>query len=272
MKVSVKNDILALLGDCRMRLTPSALEREICSGRLYPSRKLVRTIIKEMVAEGLLLYTNHFNTTHLELNYSRPNQVSDRIFLVPNLGQPQNPNSSALCIRLDQGGSFGFGDHPTTRLALQGVDFVMQRADQNGPTNDFRALDIGTGSGVLAMAAVGLGASGATGIDTDPAALYEAAGNVALNGMTQKITLMNSMDDLDDARFALVMANLRPPTLKSLMPAITAKSIHHAYWVLSGYRDEEMGSLVEIFPAVGCKIIWQGRSCGWSALAARYSA
>lgn len=272
LSIGVKNQILSVLGEDRMRLTPSALERQICSDRSHLSRKVVRSAIKDMVAEGLLLYTNHFNTTHLELNYNRPNQVSDRLFLLPNIATAPQSNDNAFGLRINQGSAFGIGDHPTTRLSLRGVDFVMQEADIRGLLEDFQALDIGTGSGVLAIAAVGLGASKAVGIDIDTAALYEAGQNIELNGMDQKIELTtNSLEDLADSRFSLVMANLRPPTLIQMLPAIIAKTNHLAYWVFSGFKKEALAHIVECLPAPESEIIWHEVRCGWVALAAKYS-
>lgn len=270
--IGLKNKILAVLGDGRMRLTPSALEREICRQESHLTKKVVRTAIKALVAEGLLLYTNHFNTTHLELNYNRPNQVSDRIFLLPNVGTARQLDGNAFGLRIYPGSAFGLGDHPTTRLALRGLDFVMQEAGNRGQLADFQALDIGTGSGVLAIAAVGLGASKAVGIDIDSAALYEAGQNIELNGMDQKIELTNCLlEDLDDSRFSLVMANLRPPTLKQMLPAIMAKSIDQAYWVFSGFRQEALAHIAACLPAPESEIIWHESICEWAALAARYT-
>lgn len=269
----LEKQILDLLGQRHIRLTPSSLEQEICHSNAQASRKMVRSVIKKMVAEGVLLYTNHFNTTHLELNFNRPNQLSERISLIPGIRTCQTKSSNSFCIRLDQGSSFGSGDHPTTRLSLRGLDYVMQLACRSELKGEFQALDIGTGSGVLAIAAIGLGASSAVGLDIDPIALYEAARNIALNEMGQKIELTSDpMEGLPDSRFSLVMANLRPPTLKRLMPAIVAKSTHRAYWVFSGCRQEALDSVFAILPGPAAKIIWQECSCGWAALAIRYAA
>ena len=148
----------------------------------------------------------------------------------------------------------------------------MQEAGDRGLLDDFQALDVGTGSGVLAIAAVGLGASKAVGIDIDTTALFEAGQNIELNGMDQKIELTtNSLEDLADSRFSLVMANLRPPTLKQMLPAIIAKSSQQAYWVFSGFRDEAFARVARCLPVPESKIIWHEGSCGWAALAAKYS-
>ncbi len=266
---AIRSRILALLGNQWVRLTPSALERELCRSRPDLSKKVARSAIKTMVADGALIYTNHFNTTHLELNFFRPIRVSDRIVLSPHTFDAMPSESIALVIKMDQGEAFGIGDHPTTRLSLRAVDFVMAEQSAKGGCKGLRALDIGTGSGVLAMAAVGLGAESAVGIDSDPAAVYEAARNIVLNGMDQQIRLTaDPLESLADSRFNLVMANLRPPTLKMMIPMIEKLSAPEAYWVFSGCRDDALESVAAMLPPRRTTILWKEKSCGWAALAA----
>ncbi len=268
---AIKSQILALLGNQRIRLTPSALERQLVRYRLQPCKRIIRSLIKEMVAEGSLLYTNHFNTTHLEVNYNRPFQVSDRIILSQQTCSSTNSNPNAVFINIDQGCAFGIGDHPTTRLSLRGIDLVMQEASKRGSFDGFQALDIGTGSGVLAMAAVGLGAASAVGIDIDQSALYEAGRNIRMNGMDQKIILTtDSLESLVESRFSLVMANLRPPTLKQIIFQIEKVSKPEAYWVFSGCREEGLESVTAMLPSTKTRIFWKEKSCGWAALAVKY--
>jgi ribosomal protein L11 methyltransferase len=197
--------------------------------------------------------------------------VSDRIILSPHICSGLNSNPKALLIKMDQGSAFGIGDHPTTRLSLRAVDVVMDDASRNGSFEGFQALDIGTGSGVLAIAAVGLGAARAVGIDIDPVALHEAGKNIQLNGMKHKIILTTDfLESLGDSRFCLVMANVRPPTLKQMLPVIEKVSTSEAYWVFSGFREEALENFVANLPSHGSRILWKEKSCGWAALAAKY--
>jgi ribosomal protein L11 methyltransferase len=268
---ALKKQILALLGNQHVRMTPLDLERKFGGLRPRSFRKTLRSVIKEMVTEGSLLYTNHFNTTHLELNFNRPIQVSDRLIISPYGCSNLIPNPKGLLIKIDPGCAFGFGDHPTTRLSLRGVDMVMSDALRKGCCDTIQALDIGTGSGVLAVAAVALGAAGAVGIDIDPTALHEAAKNIHLNGMDHSILLTtDSPDSMAESRFALVMANLRPPTLKQMLPAIVKLSTAEAFWVFSGCRDDALESVIAMLPSNNTKIVWKERSCRWAALVAKY--
>ena len=258
-----------MLGSHWIRLTPSALERQLCGYFPGIAKKTVRSTIKKLVSDGILQYTNHFNTTHLELNYLRPVQVSPRIILAPCSSSCSSNDKDLLYIKLNQGGAFGIGDHPTTRLSLHGVDFAMQHAVSKKRPEKIRALDIGTGSGVLAIAAVGLGAESAVGLDICPIALHEAKENIRMNNMELKIRLTtDSLQSLGGLRFALISANLRPPTLMQMLPMIKALSGPETYWVFSGCKAEAAERLAGSLIRQNAKILWQETSCGWAGMAA----
>jgi ribosomal protein L11 methyltransferase len=264
---TTKQQILAMLNNRQFRVTPSALEREIC--RIVPgaTKEKARRAIKELVAEGDLLYTNHYNTTHLEINFRRPVRVSERIILSPYpIADAKRPEHSIVLV-MDHGSSFGVGDHPTTRLCLQAIDRIMSQTFKSAHQEGMKVLDIGTGSGVLAMAAVGLGANRAWGIDLDPAALHEAKKNVVQNGLDDRIVLSKEpLVFLKEKEFSLVMVNLRPPTLKELLPLMEALSAPEAWWIISGFRDEELSQVVATIPQGKTRALWNEASCGWAVL------
>lgn len=247
-------------------MTPTTLEKVLHRQMPHIPRRNVRRAIKATVKEGTLVYTNHFSTTHLELNFNKPIQVSDRIFLCPaNSSTGANhPNTS---IKLQHGSSFGIGDHPTTRMCIKGLDTILGVHGEVHNLSDMTALDIGTGSAVLAMAAVGLGVGHAKGIDVDPMACNEARINLALNKMAHRITITsNPLTEDDNDVYDIILANLRPPTLKRLFPLMEKISADHTYWVLSGFRPEEEKSIQMGLPRRMDEVVWQSRRQGWSAL------
>ena len=193
--------------------------------------------------------------------------VSDRIVLAPYIhGRPAR-HSSKLVLTLDQGGAFGLGDHPTTRLCLQALDRVMRKFETKQSHLKTMVLDIGTGTGVLALAAVGLGAHQAVGIDIDPAALYEAQHNVRLNHMGQKVRVTQAtLASFGNQRFNLVMANLRPPTLKELLPQIPDISGPDAFWILSGFRAGEAMHVISMLPSAKAEVEWQESAHDWAVI------
>lgn len=259
----IKKQIFEILNVQSFRITPVALERMISAGNV--SKKAVRSAIRSMISDGILQYTHHFSTTHLELNYCRPFLVSEHILLSPNSFRPV-PDRNQVLIQIDHGDAFGAGDHPTTRLCLSGIDFLMNRLASRSEMASIKALDIGTGSGILVIAAVKLGAEKGWGIDIDPIALHEAQKNIILNGLGTKVILTSvPLDELDAPSFKIVMANLRPPTLRALMPIMMNVSDHPAYWVLSGFREQEFDSLLKKLNPQKTTILWRGVACSWMA-------
>lgn len=247
-------------------MTPADLHRELRQDLPGVQWVAVREAVKALVAEGSLLYTNHFSTTHIEQNHNRPVQVSDRILLCPaNCAPPDDDNS--ILIRLQDGTAFGVGDHPTTRLCIQGLDSALAAQENGDRLADMAALDIGTGSAVLAMAAVGLGVGRAKGIDIDPLACIEANINVALNGMADRISILNEpVVHNGQTTYDVILANLRPPTLKEIFPTMMKISAPDAIWVLSGFRQEEQQRVQALLPANAVNVIWRSQEHGWAGL------
>jgi ribosomal protein L11 methyltransferase len=137
---------------------------------------------------------------------------------------------------------------------------------QNENSSLRKCLDIGTGSGVLAIAAVSLGLQSAVGVDIDAVACHEARNNVALNGYDREIQIADvSLDKLPDHSFDLIMANLRPPTLVMLVSQIVRLSASKAFIVLTGFRRDEDSRLLRKIVSAGFSVIWQGEEAGWAA-------
>jgi ribosomal protein L11 methyltransferase len=156
-------------------------------------------------------------------------------------------------------------------LSLRAVDNVMNLLVTEGMNSEIRALDIGTGSGVLAMAAVKLGAEKVVAVDIDHMALYEACNNFRLNDMASAIVATDSpIDNLAPASFDLIMANLRPPTLKQILPRVEALSSELCHWIISGFRQEAMEEVARILPQGKTEILSRDVSCEWGALTLRY--
>jgi ribosomal protein L11 methyltransferase len=258
----------SLLSREHLRLTPSELIRLLRLHLPGVDSALAKQVIRQMVDAQELLYTSHFSISHLELNRLGVTQVSDRIALRSAAASPIS-KSKIIEIVLSSGAAFGKGDHPTTRLALRGLDRIVHhlRPDR-GRKNDraYTALDVGTGSGVLAMAAVMLGACRAIGLDTDPVACYEAQANLRINELHGRLAIVaGSLDAVKRGQFDLVMANLRPPTLCALMPQLEDISSVSSFWVLSGFRPSETGALVACLPD-GFSVLWDETEQDWAVL------
>ena len=258
--------ILTLLDSKRIRMTPTSLMQAVrhCNPKL--PKTMIHEAIKSLVESGDLIYTHHFGLTQLELNFNRPVKISQRIILSPpNFSHEKQ--SDCVIIKLNFGASFGRGDHPTTRIALRGLEFMLNQEKRSSLNRPISALDIGTGSGVLAIAALKLGAQKALGLDLDPVACHEAKLNVELNGLDQSVAITQlGLEELKGRHFELIVANLRPPTLNRLASHFKALSAPGAYWIVSGFRVSEKSDLMRGFLARKSTIVWESNDCDWSGM------
>lgn len=168
-------------------------------------------------------------------------------------------------VRLDPGLSFGTGDHFTTRFCLEMLDRWV-------PTEQVKTvLDIGTGSGILVIAARLLGAVNVVGIDLDPMALDQARKNVALNRIHDGITLTEAdlHQSLPDGAFDLVCANVYTSVLLEEASSIAERT--GDYLVLSGIRDQELEQVAVAFTAKGFSEVFRDGDGEWGGLAFRKS-
>jgi ribosomal protein L11 methyltransferase len=132
-----------------------------------------------------------------------------------------------------------------------------------------RVLDVGTGNGVLAIAALLLGVAAAVGVDIDPQACHEALLNARDHGVARRLRLVaGTVADIGEDGFDLVLANLRPPTLAELMPGLERMVAEGGGMLLSGFRREEQTAVERLLPA-DWFMPWQEQDRDWGALIAR---
>jgi ribosomal protein L11 methyltransferase len=263
-KAAIKKTVLALLSEEFLRLTPSDLEHGVIGRMPSATRRDIRQALRELVSLGSIVYTQHLATTHLEINYHRPVQISDRIVLTPPNLRPRARDDQVV-IKLNDGTAFGGGEHPTTRMMLRGLDDLLKSED--GVPLD-RALDIGTGTGVLAIAAAALGFVHVDAVDIDTAACYEARKNAVLNGVDHSVHISRkSLNPSSTGKYNLLLANLRPPTIVELLPIMVGLSSSRSFWMISGCRIQEAGRLKERLPSMYSNVVWQAASFDWAAFA-----
>lgn len=113
-------------------------------------------------------------------DYFHPIRITDRITIKPTWEDYQ-PEANELIIELDPGMAFGTGTHPTTSLCLKTLESVIQGGEE--------VIDVGTGSGVLAIGAMKLGAKAVLALDLDPVAVSSATENVNLNGLSEQVDI-----------------------------------------------------------------------------------
>jgi ribosomal protein L11 methyltransferase len=141
---------------------------------------------------------------------------------------PADTEAEPDALRLIDAAAFGTGLHPTTALCLEALDEAVQLARPDA------VLDVGTGSGVLALAALSLGVPRALGIDINDEALRVAAENARINDMGERLQLARGGPETVTGTWPLVLANVLAAPLIAMAPALVRRIGHHGQLVLSG--------------------------------------
>ncbi len=173
-----------------------------------------------------------------------------------------------VVLALDPGMAFGTGLHPTTRLCLGGIE----RWADAGLVDDARVLDVGTGSGILAIAAARLGARSVLGMDTDPIAVDAALANARRNRLARRVTAARGSVPVSTALaarwgpFDLVLANLIASLLVELAPALAASVRRGGRLLASGIFIDREPEVVAAFGDVGLRIMDREQQTDWVVL------
>ena len=162
-----------------------------------------------------------------------PIRFGERLWVAPH-NAPVEADDDAIVMRLDPGLAFGTGTHPTTRLCLA----WLAEADLAGS----RVVDYGCGSGILAIAAVLLGASEVVAVDIDEQALQATRENAAHNGVADKITTP-AMSDITGGPFDIVLANILAKPLISLAPTLAELARPDSALVMAGLLTRQIADV-----------------------------
>ena len=194
-------------------------------------------------------------------------RVGKRLVIRPTWRRHQAQPGDVV-LALDPGMAFGTGLHPTTRLCLAGIE----RWADAGLVDGARALDVGCGSGILAIAAARLGARSVLGVDTDPIAIDSTAANVRRNRLTRRIGASRGSVPVNTplwrewGPFDLVVANLIASLLVELSPALAASVRPGGRLLASGIFIDRESEVVRAFEGVGLRIVGREHETDWVAL------
>ncbi len=220
----------------------------------------------------------------------RPIRVGTRLLVVPILdvevpGQAVEVDPGLLPLYIQPGMAFGTASHPTTRMCLE----LLEQSMRSGAT----VLDVGCGTGILAIAAAKLGATHVYAIDIAPRAIQMAHANLAHNGVSDRVTLLHGSFDMfkpevlpdssnfgDDSgspatpstgrRFDLILGNLLAGVIKDLLQSgIPALLNPGGVLITSGIQSSELASVQSAIQAAGLRLDQSVEEDGWCALAAR---
>lgn len=191
--------------------------------------------------------------------------IGQRLVIAPSW-EPYTPQDDEIVVRMDPGMAFGTGLHPTTRLCLLALETWIRPGD--------RVLDVGTGSGILAIAAAKLGARQVIGVDLDPVAVQVARDNVRLNHVAAHVAIEEGtleMLDPTPRSFDRIVVNILADVITTLTPAL-ATCLHPAGTLIaSGVIEEYADRVVEAFEAAGLQVVERRRNKDWVALIAAHN-
>ncbi|MFO7666501.1 MAG: 50S ribosomal protein L11 methyltransferase [Desulfobacterales bacterium] len=263
----LKEHILEAVSDSSEPLTFGKLAK-ILTDRFGKEKKALKKAVDDLVAKGELTYTYRHGCSFIEKSFAKPVRVSERIVLVP-YGMRFLGNPGDVVIKMRHGISFGSGDHPTTRLALRGIEKLFQETGQLINRSDSSVLDIGTGSGVLAIACLLFGVKRAMGIDTDSCARKESRENAEINGLGNRIEISDMPAEKIEGKFSIITANLRYPTLINLYPVMIGLTGTDSMLVFSGVKVSEANELRSFYSKERFRCLSEEKEKNWAGFVFR---
>jgi len=186
------------------------------------------------LAEAVIEIVEEVDWVRVTQAQFEPQRISDRLWIVPSWHEAPDPE--AINIRLDPGLAFGTGSHPTTRLCLEWLEQTVQ----GGET----VLDYGCGSGILAIAALKLGAGSALGVDVDAMALEAARANCAANVVRCEFSDAAAPITI---KADIVVANILANPLRLLAPALAGHTRPGGRLALAGILVQQADELIGIY-------------------------
>ena len=191
--------------------------------------------------------------------YYHAMDIGKRLAIVPGWEQY---DADRTAITMDPGMAFGTGTHETTALCLEVLDERVRGGE--------RVLDIGTGSGILAIAALKLGAAAAEGVDIDPMCVRTAGENAARNGVEDRLTvLVGDLSDKASGVYDLITANIVAAAILSLAPHVPALLAPGAVFIASGIIDTRKEEVLAGLRAAGLEPFDVREKRGWVCIVCR---
>ena len=200
--------------------------------------------------------------------YYQPIPVGEKLLIVPQWITPENPENR-IPVVLDPGMIFGTGAHASTQMCLRALEQRIAGGEQ--------VIDLGSGSGILSIAALLLGASAAVGVDIDPKAEDIARENAALNGLTApefRAVTGNVIDDrammerLSETAYDVVLANIVADVIIPLSPVVPRFLKEGGVFICSGILNTRLPEVLSAIEANGLRVIDSQERDDWCCLTA----
>jgi ribosomal protein L11 methyltransferase len=178
--------------------------------------------------------------------------ASRRLVVRPSFVEREaEPGQKVLVV--DPGQAFGTGHHASTRLAMRLMDEALDA--MGARVGEARMLDVGTGSGVLALGAVALGAHAAVGFDLDPLAAPEARANAEVNGLASAVHFFTGpLDAIETRGFDVIVANMIPSEVMPLLEGLEERVARDGCLVLSGLLKSDLPRIEPALSELGLAV------------------
>ena len=193
----------------------------------------------------------------------QPRRIGKRITVKPSW-EPYTPSPEEVVVTIDPGQAFGTGTHETTQMCLR---FLEEAFD--GTPMPRRVLDVGTGTGILGIAAALLGAPLTLGIDVDPRGVEVAGENARINGVEGRFHAATTPLSCVEGRYDLILANVLAEILTDLKQEIAARLELGGKLILSGILSEKGDWVAKEYEAAGCRLAGKKEEGQWTALLLR---
>ncbi|MBW2673204.1 MAG: 50S ribosomal protein L11 methyltransferase [Deltaproteobacteria bacterium] len=175
--------------------------------------------------------------------YFKPLRVSANIIIKPTW-ERYSPTGSDIVVDIDPGMAFGTGQHSSTGMCIMAIEDLLLK---DGSREERTVLDVGTGTGILAICSAKLGARAVTGIDIDPKAVEIAGKNIILNGVEDRVEIINRDITLCRGSFDLIVANLISGVLIQLHEHLISLTKPGGYIIASGITEHDAKDVERIF-------------------------
>jgi len=169
--------------------------------------------------------------------FFKPDRITNRLTIIPAWEEKPTQTTENI-IWIDPGPAFGTGQHASTRLCLEAMERIPLK-------DDWSMMDVGTGSGILAIYGIKLGAGRVVGIDIDPEAIRWAEKNITLNNLTENIELSLRSIETWEERFTMVVANLTRNVILELLPYLYRILVPGGWLILSGILKEQVKDITK---------------------------
>lgn len=197
----------------------------------------------------------------------KPLRVGSRLVIKPTWESfPESADD--IILELDPGMAFGTGAHPTTLLCLSMLEKYLTSA-MNSEAKTLSALDVGTGSGILSIAAVKLGVARVTAIDIDPEAVRVAEENCVLNKVDSAVSVSDTPLQVVQGRYDIVLANILAEELVRMAPELVRRMAPGGTLILSGILLEKEDLVLNGFAGFAVTLSEVVREQEWSCIVFR---